>query len=428
MKRLILVLVAVALLGCTGQVPVKKTGETPVPDAKAAEITSIRVLTYEGDPILDPLISAFYERNKQIRVDKVFYPVGPTAFDGLAVLRERIGAGAIDIFPQMAVPGDLVAENLILALDPYVKKTGLDLRPYESVLSPFRVDGRLYMLPSYGIPEVIFYNADMFATAGLTPPRPGWTWDEFRVAAAKLTSGSGESKVWGMGRNGGVESLAYHMATERAAGQAIEPPVAKEILTFWSTMLHTDKSLKPSPRRAPDGSRALTGSPFQDFENRKAAMTLASMNTYQWLGRGSSFTVDIAPMPVSPGAKPGLTLYPSSYGIAANSPNADAAWEFLRFMLSDEAGVALVKAGYFPLVRTEAVKQAWFDRQPTPPRSTEHFFTAELRVNPYSTDSKASAINRALTKALQTLLQGETDQVTLYQQFTAEREKILAGQ
>ncbi len=36
----------------------------------------------------------------------------------------------------------------------------------------------------------IVYNRTLFAEAGVEPPTPQWTWDDFRSAAAKLTDPS----------------------------------------------------------------------------------------------------------------------------------------------------------------------------------------------------------------------------------------------
>lgn len=48
-------------------------------------------------------------------------------------------------------------------------------------------DGPIYGLPNDFTPMVIYYNTKAFERAGVEPPTAGWTWDEFRETAQKLT-------------------------------------------------------------------------------------------------------------------------------------------------------------------------------------------------------------------------------------------------
>src|SRR4029079_19646194 len=46
-------------------------------------------------------------------------------------------------------------------------------------------------------PEIV-YNKKLFADAGVAPPSPTWTWDDFRAAAAKLTDPSKGQYGWAL--------------------------------------------------------------------------------------------------------------------------------------------------------------------------------------------------------------------------------------
>jgi len=47
--------------------------------------------------------------------------------------------------------------------------------------------GPIYGLPNDFTPMVIYYNTKAFERAGVEPPTAGWTWEEFRETAQKLT-------------------------------------------------------------------------------------------------------------------------------------------------------------------------------------------------------------------------------------------------
>ncbi len=76
-----------------------------------------------------------------------------------------------------------------LPLEGLCEAAGFDLEPFGRRLARFSVGGRLYALPHHDTPHLFLYNADLLARAGLHPPRPDWTWEEFfgycgRCAAA----------------------------------------------------------------------------------------------------------------------------------------------------------------------------------------------------------------------------------------------------
>ena len=51
----------------------------------------------------------------------------------------------------------------------------------------------LYGLPADAVPQVMFYNQDLFTAAGIAAPAPGWTWDDWLAKAKQLTVRSNDS-------------------------------------------------------------------------------------------------------------------------------------------------------------------------------------------------------------------------------------------
>ena len=99
----------------------------------------------------------------------------------------------------------------------------------------------------------IVYNKKLFADAGIAPPSPTWTWDDFRAAAAKLTDPSKGQYGWLIPADGS-EDTVWHYASD-ALGSRRRHPVARQqhavfnseagvkALTTLQQMAVNDKSL-----------------------------------------------------------------------------------------------------------------------------------------------------------------------------------------
>ncbi len=58
---------------------------------------------------------------------------------------------------------------------------------YQNLIDYNRYQGTLYGLPIGFSTHAIYYNKDLFDAAGVEYPKEGWTWDDFRAMAEKLT-------------------------------------------------------------------------------------------------------------------------------------------------------------------------------------------------------------------------------------------------
>ena len=109
---------------------------------------------------------------------------------------------------------------------------------------------------------VIFYNRDLFKAAGVPEPKPGWTMDEFKAAAKKLTTG---------GRTGLVTQPGDLGVTSWVRTMTGAEPLADGKLTFtdpkftegfqgYADFVRTDKIARRC-RPATPISRASSSSP-----------------------------------------------------------------------------------------------------------------------------------------------------------------------
>jgi multiple sugar transport system substrate-binding protein len=119
------------------------------------------------------------------------------------------------------------------------------------------VKGRIIGIPALVDNLAVVYNKTLFAQAGLQPPSPGWTWDEFVADAKKLTNPA--KKQFGTAYvTPGSEDTVWHweVLLWEAGGQILTPdnkqaafdsPAGLKALTTLQTMAVTDKSMYLDP-------------------------------------------------------------------------------------------------------------------------------------------------------------------------------------
>lgn len=381
-------------------------------------MVSLKILTNGIDPALDAVISAFYEKHSNFRIEKVSVDIGPG--DNF---EEKFNAKLNDSQPDLAPLNnikEMVENGKVLALDPYIQKHNFDLQPFGPMIEQLRVDGKLYDLPYMIYPQVIAYNKQLFQEANVPPPTDSWTWDQFREAARMTTKGDGDAKVWGISSSF-PESLARIMVTQLTGSpvQAEEKDL-KEALQFFSTMLFSDKSMRPAERRDPNATSFIVRN--NDFQEGKAAMSLQSVSSLQWLGSSLKFELGVAPMPTVPGGKVSSQVYPQGYGILATSKQPDAAFQFLSFLTGEEGAKALAKSGTMPVYRSPAVQKAWFERNPAPPAETEFLFKTDWFIFP-RTETPSLSVAQQMSRALNQTLSGEKPWEEAVAEFVREVEK-----
>jgi multiple sugar transport system substrate-binding protein len=119
------------------------------------------------------------------------------------------------------------------------------------------VKGRIIGIPALVDNLAVVYNKTLFAQAGLQPPSPGWTWDQFVADAKKLTNPA--KKQFGTAYvTPGSEDTVWHweVLLWGAGGQILTPdnkqaafdsPAGLKALTTLQTMAVSDKSMYLDP-------------------------------------------------------------------------------------------------------------------------------------------------------------------------------------
>jgi multiple sugar transport system substrate-binding protein len=246
----------------------------------------------------------------------------------------------IDLFvsTDSLMPG-LINRKAALDLHELAGQSAFKPSDFEpAALAAWQRGTALYGLPTDAVPQVLFYNQDLFAAAGVAAPAPGWTWDDWLAKAKQLTVRSNDSDtisqygtaltqwsamVWG---NGGALLSADGTQT------LLDSPEAAAGVQFAADMVNVHR-VAPAPKDAggPD--------PVELFQGQKVAMlpgvsSLAS----RLLDAKLPFKWAIAPLPIGKVAANPISV--SGLAISAHSPSAQAALDFATWVVGP-AGSAI---------------------------------------------------------------------------------------
>jgi multiple sugar transport system substrate-binding protein len=115
------------------------------------------------------------------------------------------------------------------------------------------VNGKVIGIPALVDNLAIVYNTKLFQQAGLQPPTPNWTWDNFRAAAKKLTDPAAKRYGWSIPADASEDTVWHWEAMLWEAGGSIlngdntkaafDSPQGLRATTLLKEMAVDDKSL-----------------------------------------------------------------------------------------------------------------------------------------------------------------------------------------
>ncbi|MFO7173880.1 MAG: extracellular solute-binding protein [Bacillota bacterium] len=290
-----------------------------------------------GHPEFDSaIVQAFEDAHGHIRVAQVTLEGDPRT-----KVLSLIEAGEVDVImgAWVSLP-ELAQQHLLLDLTPFVQRDGVELQPHERAEM---VEGRLYWLPVRNAVGMVFFNPDLLARAGVSPPAPDWTWDDFRRLAAALRDRLGPEGVQPVSAY--EPQLLYQtMVYQQWREGPVPPPEAVERALSAIGALVADGLVPPPP--APDEPTP------EDFNRGRAgflAAVIVSLADGRLVGYGQQTPWDAVPFPRFPDTENWLPVYgDESVAVAATTPHPEAAWAMVRFMTGDRGAPVVAAARSIP--------------------------------------------------------------------------------
>jgi len=357
MKSRLLVLVMIVSLVLTA------CGGAQAPADKNAPVT-ISMMMW-GDPaeldVWNQIVADFHQANPNITVK-----VDVSDWDSYwTKLKTMLSAGTPpDVFTMDApLYPDYQSRGVLLNLQPYLDKNPDMLNGvYPQTLEAYKTPDGMFGLPRDFQTIVLFYNKDMFDAAGVAYPTADWTYDDLREAAKKLakdTNGDGKIDQFGFYSDLWDMELIWSEAIWAYGGDIINAdhtqtligePKAREAWQLFHDMMFVDKSWPNSTTAGEYG-----GDPF--------LAGVAAMTTIgHWAVPGYAevnFKWDVAPMPKGPAGQ-ATSVNSAGFVIGKSSKNPEAAFEFLKYVLSEPAQKRLAELGFaLPVLKSVAESDAF---------------------------------------------------------------------
>jgi multiple sugar transport system substrate-binding protein len=215
----------------------------------------------------------------------------------------------------------------------------------EAARNTVTFDKVLYGIPIVTEREMIYYRKDLFEKAGLKPPA---TLDELKAAAEKLTESA--NGVFGVVMRGQrspsvtqFSSFLYSFGGTwiKDGKSALDSPEALAAYKFYGDLL---RSYGPPGTLNMSWPQALAL-----FQQGKVGMWIDADVFYSNVIDATKSTVvdkvGFAPFPEGPAGANNYNVTSWAVGLNANSPNKDAAWEFVKWATSAPVVLNLQQKG-----------------------------------------------------------------------------------
>ena len=290
------------------------------------------------------------------------------------------------------------------------------------------VDGKIYSIPFQRSTEIMYYNKDKFAEAGLDPESPPENWDELLEYAKKLTT----DDCYGVGiaLNSGSAQwtfTAYSLQNSADGKQLMSEdgkqvyfntPENVEALQFWLDLQNKHKVMA-------EGVVQWTDLPTQFLAGEVAMIyhttgNMANVNSNAEFEFGTCFLPGNKQMGAPTG---GGNFYISS---GLSEERVQAAWKFIRFMTETErAAQWSLDTGYVATrqscFETDMIKD-YYEEVPQAKVAYEQISVAKPELTTYN----ASEIWRVLNDNIQSAVVGDATAEEAMKNAQAEAEDILA--
>ncbi|MEV4470650.1 sugar ABC transporter substrate-binding protein [Nonomuraea sp. NPDC049504] len=305
------------------------------------------------------------------------------------------GGAAPDVFWMNGPNFQLYASNGVIA--PIEEQVDTSVYP-KPLVDLYTYEGKLYGLPKDMDTVGVWYNKTLFDAAKVKYPADDWTWDDFKQAAAKLTDPA--KGVYAIGAQLTSFQEYQYPTIYQAGGHVISPdgkksgyddPKTIAGLKFWTDLI--------AAKQSPDLKTMTDTGPLQLFEAGKLAMYWGgSWNVAEFSkNEYTKDKVDVAPLPK--GEQQATIIHGVANVVSAKTEHPEQAWEFVKFLGSQQAADLLGKKG--PIPAYNGTQGDWVSAHPE--WKLQSFLDAVSYAVPYPVSKNTAAWQEAelthLTKA-----------------------------
>jgi multiple sugar transport system substrate-binding protein len=356
----------------------------------------------------------------------VFQEVSTRLAGGEAIDSAYIATEGMQLFEKRNVLEPL--DSYISTDQPAVNNFYKDVNP--QLLANFRqldnLDGHTYFIPiGYNVMSM-WYNRPLFKQLSIAEPVPGWTWDDFEKAAAKLSNGSGrlgfaigapapgpftDVYPWVLTNGAGILNADQTQCTANS-------PAAIEAATFVRGLVAKKYVNQP-------------GGSYNAF-NEAAVGKLGMFGAGIWPNSSiplsqSAINKQFAIVPWPQKTKGGTPVGVGGFPMFKSTKNKKALWEFIKYTISEEFqnGPVVNFGGDMP-IRQSVARSAEFLKNFPP--GTENF-SNELAVSTMIVGvPNGSAVESEIGTAWEQILTGAVSPATGMKTMQTNCTQLMAQQ
>ena len=345
MKRKLALILAFALAlslfaGCQSKAPASSdnpsaSGGTTTPDAaKPAEKVSLEFYIWDElqAPAAQQMIDGFRKDHENVEIELTAIP-----FDQYITKMQTVlstGTGPDVCWLNTSLSSQYMSTGALEPLTPLAERDGYDLSHLnQNIIDGHSYDGTLYAIPKDLDTVVVFYNKELFDRAGVPYPDNAWTWDQFRETAKACTidgvqygytNNNNERTYYSliMANGGSIFNEDHTKAT-------VNTSVAIDAIQFLCDMAAVDHSAPSGPEAIELGDQTL-------FLNGQAALDINGSWVFAPYAEALGDKLGVAEMPTGSKGKSSIS-HGIGYAMPKGGDNVDVAWEFLKYLGSDEA-------------------------------------------------------------------------------------------
>jgi multiple sugar transport system substrate-binding protein len=366
LKRMAIVGAGVMATACGGPAPSTTSGGatsaaagTAGPAAAPPAAAKITLRWDTSDATDVPAMLKMAEQGAKLFAEKfpgvTIKPEPPPENSAQQHLTEMIAGNAPDIIGQCCDTLPFwAAKRQLLKLDDYVKKdfTAAQIKDYSPAQWAAFANPRVgrYAMPMYMGTIVLYYNKDAFDAKGVPYPDNTWEWNTsgtgtYEQMLKKLSDPA--KRVWGARIGDNMDRLQQKIAGN--GGHWVDPkddkkaafdqPAALDALQWVYDRVWKDQSLIKFEAMEKQGYEVLMANGriamYENGDWQLSPMVQTAKGKYKW---------DVAPIPKGPVARNTLATT-DGWTIWKGTKGADEAWEFVKFLQTDEWNELMIKIG-----------------------------------------------------------------------------------
>lgn len=349
MNKKILALTIAAILGASG---LSGCGGGSSPDGSAK--LAFGLWDKNQQPTMQAMCDAYTAANPGVTIEIQVTPYkGQEYWTKLDASMN--GGTAPDVFWMNSLHVEKYVDGgMVEPMDDAMAAAGFDTAQFPEALTKlYRVEGKLYAVPKDFDTNALWYNKEIFDSAGVAYPTNDWTWDDMVEAAKKL--GNKEKGIYGIAAALDSQTNYYntvfacggYILNEDKTGFGYDKPGTIEGIQCWVDLINN--GISPSVNQ--------TNETTQDamFEAGGLAMTLAgSYMTPEYLQNETiKGKVDLVEVPAYKGTEANV-INGLGYSVFSKSKNKEEAMKFALWLGSEEAMKLQGEAGIVISARNDA--------------------------------------------------------------------------